>query len=119
MMLEGTIHSQLRMMAPTLDNLEEQINAEILFCKISDAVFWTDEVPGSKSDWPTKFSHVMRFLFRYRTSVILDEPDERLQEIYVRSKTLFPNWPGFFPKREAASEEIVNFIVMKRGVFRS
>ena len=64
---------------------------------LSDALIWSDEfldfaalrlVPG----W-----EVIRFVFYFRTTLILGDPDENMREHWDEALRLFPEWPGFAP----------------------
>jgi len=73
---------------------------------MSDAIVWEDEIP-------TLFigdSLVIRLLFRYRTTVLLGNPDRELECYWRHGQSLFPEWPGFNPSRNRPSQELLKFL---------
>jgi len=108
------LENRLVKMKSILNSLEIQADSTMLYCILSDAVFWSDEVPSSKVDWPTEFSHAMRYLFHYRMSKILGRPDLRFSQVYERAQSLFPDWPGFVPERQVANKEFMEFLATRQ-----
>src|SRR5690349_4696155 len=63
---------------------------------LADALFWADEAPPWWRLW--ELENALRFLWHYRTGLILGEPRE-CGEIWELGKRLFPRWVGFHPSR--------------------
>ncbi len=40
-------------------------------------------------------------MFRYRTTLILGRPDARYGGYWEEARKLFPEWPGFEPRRQS------------------
>lgn len=73
---------------------------------MADALWWSAERPNfqnAEDHW------CLRPLFRYRTSVILEAPEEAYQTFWERGLQLFRNWPGFDPERRQSSEGLKAF----------
>jgi hypothetical protein len=78
---------------------------------MSDSVIWEDEMPNPfMGD-----SLALRLLFRYRTSVLLGNPDVQLEGYWLHGKSLFPDWPGFTSDRSTPSQEILDFLKKVRA----
>lgn len=101
--------TSLLQMADTLNGLPAGKQAKMQYCMLSDALLWSDEVPRMCPDWPTEYSQILRFVFRYRTTILLSDPDKRLEDTYEFGQSQFPNWPGFRPERITPSVEILEF----------
>jgi hypothetical protein len=66
---------------------------------LSDAIYWSDELPSRDVLYRFDNWEVVRFVLRYRTTLSLGSPEEEYRCYYEKSKELFPNWPGFLPER--------------------
>jgi hypothetical protein len=71
---------------------------------LSGAVIWTDE---KKRKTPVKVVWSLRFLWAYRTSVMLNEPREELAEYWRFGLSKFPEWVGFRPERRLATPRLL------------
>jgi hypothetical protein len=87
--------------ADAMRQLKPDAGAVLFYELMSDALAWSDEIPEMESQQVRAF-RPLRFLLRYRTSLILGQPDQRYQEYWDEALTLFPEWPGFEPRRRAA-----------------
>jgi hypothetical protein len=111
--MNDAVQTALARLAPILRGLRRSPEATISYCVMSDALIWSDEtpefrVPGTFKDW-----HVLRFVFHYRTQLILGEPEQRdpdpdglarlifaeSRDAWHEARRLFPEWPGFQPER--------------------
>jgi hypothetical protein len=83
-----------------LDGLKKDQSARLFYDLFADALVWSDEVPPP--DWPDRDSFSasdLRGLWRYRTTLILGQPEEKRRPAWDEAMKCFPNWPGFDPKR--------------------
>jgi hypothetical protein len=98
--LEATALSGI---APLMRELAQNPRATCYYEMLSDALVWSDEFPDFAAlrlvpDWD-----VIRFVFYFRTTVILGEPDENMREYWNEALQLFPDWPGFAPERQSTA----------------
>lgn len=75
---------------------------------MSDALLWSDELPDVPSVGFAKLS-ILRVLLRYRTTLLLGEPDDSLREYWELAKRLFPSWSGFAPERAEAHPDFIRY----------
>lgn len=70
---------------------------------MSGALIWPDEI---RSDTPLYAVWSLRFLWAYRTRLMLNEvePDN---DFWAKCVTLFPNWIGFLPDRRKQTPELL------------
>jgi hypothetical protein len=84
--------------------------AVVKYEMFSDSLIWSDErlsVPELNTD-------CLRFLFRYRTSLILGKPDERYADFWREGKRHFAGWIGFAPERTSPNSELVNLYIKEK-----
>ena len=99
----------LAAIAPLLNGLKASQNASVAVDFFSGALWWSDEIPEDPmpffriKDW-----RVLKFVQIYRTGLILGHPNEfyignveDYREIWDEARRLFPDWPGFNPRRSA------------------
>jgi hypothetical protein len=67
---------------------------------LSDSLVWSDEIPDLEDRDARSFGP-LRYVLRFRTSLILGEPEERCRGYWEEAQRLFPDWPGFDPRRQA------------------
>jgi hypothetical protein len=96
----------LQVIAPQMNVLRRRWLARLHYDAIADALWWSDERP--------KLTHLrdhwcLRLLFRYRTSLILGEPDLNCEPAWLEATRSFPNWPGFHPSRCQPNKRLVAF----------
>lgn len=89
------LRNELECIAPVLNNLQYDANAETHYDLMAGGLFWSDEVPVPRLDSELAF----RYLLRFRTSVICGESLEPIRPYWDYAKDCFPNWPGFRPER--------------------
>ncbi len=88
---------------PLMSRLTRSPDATYFYDMLSGAIFWSDEFPDFRAlravpDW-----HVIRYVLRYRTTLILEAPDEKMRYCWDRGQQLFFAWPGFDPDRRSPS----------------
>lgn len=94
-MIDESSH-QCEHIAATISSLVKLPEAVIGFEALAGALYWSDEVP--RLDDPD-YTSWLRPILRYRTTVILGEPDQRYEDAWRQAKRLFPKWPGFASER--------------------
>jgi len=98
--MEAEPYDQLRAIAGRLAALRPSPTAAVFYELMSDALVWDDEIPDLNAGGAGEF-HCLRFIFRYRTTLILDRPDERFRGHWDEAGRLFPAWPGFDAARRS------------------
>jgi hypothetical protein len=98
--MEAEPLTQLRAVAPRMRELKPAPDATVFYELMSDALVWSDEIPDLDTGDVSDF-HCLRFLFRFRTTLMTGAPDERFRSLWDEAKNLFPDWHGFDPRRQA------------------
>jgi hypothetical protein len=98
--MDAPVAEKLREIAPFLQVLRPSPGAVLSYELLSDSLVWSDEIPEleGKADrpfWP------LRYVLRFRTSLIVGAPDEPYREYWEEAQRLFPDWPGFDARRQA------------------
>ena len=99
---------QYARIAAEMDRIRALAGAEIGYDVLSDAITWSDEYPSDLAGRLEEFDCI-KILLRYRTSVLMGDPDESFKPYWDRAMELFPNWAGFRPSRLVASDELKEF----------
>ncbi len=89
---------ELTGIAPLLNQRSMDADAGLSYDVMSDALIWSDELPDLTTI-PLRKLWCLRPVFRYRTSLIQEQPDERFLDFWNAGRALFPDWPGFAPDR--------------------
>jgi len=92
--------------APKIRECRFDARSGMRYDLMSDAILWEDEIPTPFSG----DSRVIRLLLRYRTTVLLGNPDRELECYWLHGRSLFPEWPGFNPSRNTPSQELSEFL---------
>jgi hypothetical protein len=98
---------QLAVIADDLNLLRMQPDASVSYDLLSDSLQWSDEIPLLGRHKPSNF-WCLRLLFRYRMTMILQNPEAEFVDYWVRGKELFPNWAGFHPSRCSPNIELLD-----------
>jgi len=84
--------------------LKKDSSAVPFFDLMSGGFIWSDE---KLRGLPTNEMGCLRAIFRYRTSLIVQEPDTRFQSLWSDLKDKYPEWIGFNPSRCLPNEDLV------------
>jgi len=99
-------------MNPVFNNPPHRLSLEFEYQGVCDGLVWSDEVPtGELTD---QQEQVVRYLFQYRTGLILGDSNPSLEALWDQSMRAFPNWPGFKLERRAPSEELARYVINAR-----
>jgi hypothetical protein len=77
---------------------------------MSGALVWSDE---TNREIPIKVIWSLRFIFAYRTSLLLNKPREELKPLWDHALSLFPKWVGFRPERRQPTPDLMR--IYRRG----
>lgn len=105
--------SQLEFIGADMDQTRALPDATVGYDVLSDALIWSDEYPASMPHRMADFQCV-RLLLRYRTTLLLNRPDETLKPYWNKGRTQFPNWAGFHPDRLMPTDELRKFFDHQR-----
>jgi hypothetical protein len=97
--IENVLHD-LSIIAPAMNRLHKQAGARVLYDDLSGSLFWTDEWPQS----PPVSTDCLRFVFNYRTGLLIGKPMNTWLSFWQEAKRCFPDWIGFLPERVAYNE---------------
>lgn len=98
MHLESELKS-IDAIAERMNRLVKDDGAEPQYDLMSDALYWRDEIVPRAERRPIHVFHCLRYLFRYRTTLIIGSPDRRFEEIWNYARRRFPRWIGFSSER--------------------
>jgi hypothetical protein len=98
--MEAEPLAQLRTIADRMRQLKPIPEATVFYELTSDALVWSDEIPDLETGDVRDF-HCLRYIFRFRTTVMMGAPEERFRSLWETAQTLFPGWPGFDLQRQA------------------
>lgn len=98
--MDDVILVKLRTLAPRLNQLTFLQDAGCFYEMLSGGLVWMDEIPDV-STLPVGTFEGLRGVIRYRTTLILGEPDEGYHALWLEAQKLFPNWPGFAADRRS------------------
>jgi hypothetical protein len=98
------LQRHLDSLVPFLAQLKRDSAAEVFFDMMSGALVWTDEKVTGVT--PEQMGS-LRAILRFRTSMILDQPDPRFQRLWERFEKICPYWIGFDRSRCESSEGLV------------
>jgi hypothetical protein len=98
--MEAEPAEQMHAIAGRMRALRPAPEASVFYELMSDALVWSDEIPDLDTGGAGEF-HCLRFVFRYRTTLIIGRPDERFRCHWDEANRLFPEWPGFDARRRS------------------
>jgi hypothetical protein len=87
-----------------LKTLQKDSSAVPFFDQMSGAFIWSDE---KLRGLPTNEMGCLRAIFRYRTSIIVQESDPRFQSLWADLKEKYPDWIGFDPTRCSPNDDLI------------
>ncbi len=96
----------LRQIAPKLNQLQEDGSARVHYELMSHGLVWTDELPPLDQVEPGECT-CLRAIWRFRSSLIMGEPEEKFRPAWEEAQKLFPHWPGFLPQRQQMSWQVM------------
>ena len=96
--------SDFTQVAPYLDQLAQDANANLRYDLFADALVWSDELKLDEND-DVLFDHIgtIRAIWQYRSTLILGTPCQRFEAAWQEAQRLCPNWPVFLPQRRDPS----------------
>jgi hypothetical protein len=86
---------------PKLRISKRDISAKVFYDLMSGALIWSDE---KIAGLPPEEMGCLRAIFRFRTSIITSEPDERFRNLWNKFRAAYPEWIGFDLSRCRADE---------------
>jgi hypothetical protein len=90
--------NKLNELASSMQAMRKTPDARIFYDLMSDALLWTDEFPLLvDADAVSCF----RYVLRYRTSIIIGQPEIKYERYWIEAYQLAPEWPGFLAERRA------------------
>lgn len=100
----------LSRIAPLMESLKRKDNARVSYDILSGSLIWSDELPKS--------AHVsldcLRFVLKYRTGIIVDNPQPSFEQFWQEAVRQFPNWIGFSTERSTPNEALINYYHERR-----
>lgn len=103
MKLTDDILKRIESVAPQMNAMRRQWFPRLHYDMLADALWWSDERP----DFDDAEDHwCLRPVFRYRTTLILGDPDPNYEAAWAIAKDSFPRWPGFHPRRCRRNEKL-------------
>jgi hypothetical protein len=85
--------------------LKKDDNAAPFFDHMSGGFIWSDEKLRRLN---VKEMGCMRAVFRYRTSLIVQEADLRFESLWHELRKRFPDWIGFDPARCSPRDDLIS-----------
>jgi hypothetical protein len=93
----------LQALAAAMRRMTKSAGATVSYSVLADALYWSDELPRIDD---VVADDLIRFLLRYRTTLILGRPDPALEVFWKEGLRQFPRWIGFEPCRQTPSPEL-------------
>lgn len=88
---------RLRTMAARMGRVAKSAEATVCYSVLADALYWSDEIPEFED---ALADDLLRFLLRYRTTLLLGGPNPALEVYWNEAVRQFPQWVGFEPSRQ-------------------
>ena len=102
--------------ATMLEHQRKAMFPHVRYHVLADALYWSDELPkGLEKDC----ENALRFVLRYRSSVIVGRPEVEYEAIWLAARKLFPKWIGFLEKRSTANQRLAHKLEKFRESVRS
>ena len=99
---------ELSDIARHMESLSKIDDARVRYELLSGSLVWSDELPRDVD------TDCIRFVLRYRTSLILSEPCPEYEALWNEARRQFPQWIGFSPERMAPNQELAEFYARER-----
>ena len=80
---------------------------------MSGGLVWDDEIRRDFQRTPSEVIGTLRFLWAYRTSLMLGQPREELAALWEYGLARFPRWVGFLPERRTPTQKLLE--IYRRG----
>jgi len=91
--------------ASSMERLEKRADARLFFDVLSGSIMWSDELPKAA---PVS-QDCLRFVLRFRTGLLVGEPEPRGERFWQEARRRFPNWIGFSPERTTYNPSVARF----------
>lgn len=92
--IENLYHDLARV-AASMEALEKQDDAKVFYEVLSGSLVWSDELPNT-----TGVSlDCLRFVLKYRTGLVVGEPQPHFELFWQEAVRQFPKWIGFSAER--------------------
>jgi hypothetical protein len=88
-------------LAPLIQDIINCPEATFSYDILSGALLWSDELPDFRLLRKVPHWTILRFVLRFRMTLILGQPDEDMREYWDKAQQLFPQWPGFSVDRRS------------------
>ncbi len=98
-------YDQFCRIADEMNRTRASSKPEISYELFADALVWTDEYPEGYKQRLGAFDCI-KLLLRYRTTLILGNPDALLKPYWDEARALFPQWAGFDAARQREDERL-------------
>jgi hypothetical protein len=107
--IEGLYHDLSRI-AASMEALKKEDDARAFYDLLSGSLVWSDELPknGAVS------LDCLRFVLKYRTGLIVGEPQPSFELFWQESIRRFPNWIGFSVDRTTQNEALTAYYLQER-----
>jgi hypothetical protein len=102
--------ADLPKIADDMKRLQRSEQPVVRYELLSGSLVWSDEFPKGT----TVNTDCLRFVLRYRTSLILGESDKPYEIFWDEARRHFPEWIGFAPDRTSQSSELAAFYVREK-----
>ncbi len=99
--MADNMNADIERLAPFLNNVQKEEDATVEYQIFSDAFVWSDEIP----DEPIGDDLALKYLLRYRTSVLIGQPIAELESYWEAAKLAWRGWPGLSQERCEYSAE--------------
>jgi hypothetical protein len=95
--------ARLKTLGTAMRQAVKSDRATLSYSVLADALYWSDETPQVDD---ALADDLLRFLLRYRTTLILGRPDKALEGYWNEALRQFPQWIGFEPYRRTPNPEL-------------
>jgi hypothetical protein len=107
--IEQMFHD-LSEIASSAERLEKRADARVFYELLSGSLVWSDELPMTA---PVRLD-CLRFVLKYRTGLLIGEPQPSCEDFWEEARRRFPNWIGFSPERTTYNASLARFYAEER-----